>query len=495
MSAKTILHLTITEIRRSRWILLALLGVIFLFPQLELFIAVGALVAAHLALSDHWNRTTAPWRNRPVSKSEWWCSRLLLGLLFFAVPAAIQQGWVMHQTGLGPRVQWLASLEGAIVGFDTFFYSFAVASLALTWKGFVGNLLKAVLIFYGITIFGGLLLGDNFNTDSFFESQQLISPLLCFLGGFVGVAIILMLSRRFNQRWQQNGWLILTVIVSLLSLSGNLSEKEPTLPERIRFTHESADRSKGHRPVVKNRRADGLTETEFFTLIHVIESQSTWSKYVKVTPPVWPIGQFNAYERGSALFKAIPEDRVILQSGKIQKQPPTEANLLDLSEFRGVHGAVHECRELCVLPLREGAAMTIGTRRFRLENRGHPFGNEEGMRFSLYISEPILTLLPSPARPNIPEGHNRLDRWRLVADHPTLGESVPLAISSTEAELRRRSVLSNIDHSRLDFILYADETWKLLWPDSNPVESWLEDAVLRIYHDDYIGRFVEMNRL
>ncbi|MEM9018897.1 MAG: hypothetical protein AAGC68_17950, partial [Verrucomicrobiota bacterium] len=390
MNARTILHLTTTEIRRSFWLLLCLVAMIIALPQVELFFLYAAVVTAHIALGDHWNRPTAHWRIRPVSNAEWAVSRLLLGVFFFGLPVAIQQGWVMRQTGFGSGLAWVASWEGIFWGLEFYVFPFVLATLAYRWKGVAANLLKALLLFYCSTLlFPGLIQGP------LHSGASLLVLILISFGFLFGGAFIIYLSRRFENRWQKFSLLVAAILLFIITMGREAQMQEPSLPQRISFVPEPADREKGHRPVVRNRRAEGLKETEFITLSGVSSDDRSWSDNPRVSAPVWPLAQFNAGNRKHALFAAIPEDRVILGSGRMRKQSPTEKNLFDLGDDRAVYGSIHNCREFAILPFRNGVESLVGDWHFRLEKRGSSFDGREGRSFRLYISRANLLSVPS----------------------------------------------------------------------------------------------------
>lgn len=120
---------------------------------------------------------------------------------------------------------------------------------------------------------------------------------------------------------------------------------------------------------------------------------------------------------------------------------------------------------------------------------------DKGMRtYFLTLYQPQLSFATEPTMSHHTYGLGGINNSIVVIFNETLGECLLPGFLDVRSGYAP-NIFGLINEKTRKFEIPTNDAWKVLWPDGNATEKWLEGARLQIYTTRYIGRFEDEIRI
>ncbi len=508
MNWKTTFHLVRTELHRNLWIIVALLGVALFVPDLFLGGLVAGLLVARIAQGDHLTRPTAHWKSRPVSMSSWAVSRVLLLFFLILLPVTIQQGWNFHDRGFDYGATSWAMIEVAMITAVFVSVIFALATAASNWVPLA--FLLAAVFTYGAVV--GMIVADglefsagephgmrSFYTTASFQPRP--SVWWVFWLGSVGMSLLVIIIH-WSLRRRVLTHLFLGVGVAAFIVGAMWAESTShrvviqSAPEEASLKEFPKAGNPGtHQKVYQSIGIQGLAEGQFVE-VKTIRAKGEKDHYEnRLKQPRDKAEIEDRFQGKKALVRLLPgSHRILSLHESFSDLVSANLKLKIFDTFQdpsinhvGLGGEVFQWVELGTVPIAANST-SLKNDLFCKVVRGPAVPEGTGVQsYRLILRQPTLTLSPNPTENAITSGWQGVSRIAVVASHEDLKETLILSVQVGSFGTSDTSF--GLDKSvDIDVKILENPNWKILWPEGNPTEQWIEGAEFRIYGQEYLGQ-------
>ncbi|MEM9282521.1 MAG: hypothetical protein AAGA96_11890 [Verrucomicrobiota bacterium] len=511
MSGKNTIHLVLTEFRRNLWFILIFWLQISLVPAMELTFLVSGLLTAHIAYTDHLTRATVQWKVRPVSVGDWVSSRLILLFCIFLVPVVVQQGISLHLTGFSASAIKWGILESVILMLLFVSVTFAFCSMAETWTA-IGIFIASFLIF--IFVAGSVWEGSNIGKRRSYYNDFDLQPTpyatwveWAFL--LFGTAVLFFVIYRFRYRAISIITLGLIYIAAICVRHGSDSLSrvyQPWWTDEGIYLSETpvTSHSSNQQPIYRNVVISGLPRGAFVDAMGVVAKDQN-DKILHSAPSTSYTSYLvntseSFFAARDGLIRSMPDEQRILipASGQLQgdeqrknRQLPIGV-ALEKSNVAKVTSDGFAFQWICIgdFRLAKGRHRLGEDLSVMIEDLGSLSSGPHSREFRFTFAGANLKFSPYLNHKRLPYRRQGPAHVAIVASHPRLKETIIFYVPQEKHYFGTHETLFKLDQQfTREVTIHADPKWRLIWPEGDLANRWLEEAQISFYTTRYLGRF------
>lgn len=511
MNAATAFHLARAEFVRNRWLILAIWLLALMHWVNALIIPLAALLVSRFALELHPWRPTAHWQIRPVSKKHWLQTLLLLAVGSLIAPAVLLQTFVGWHFGFDAGALSYAAAEVVLVTSVFVCGVFAIAIVAGSGPKTVALLLALLVAFALIDTLHSALPSADGTTEDRQGYLLAPNPIVWWIAWPILLALLAAIIFHFVKTNHARISIVLLVLLAGVTVFGfDWAGKHKVRSQKIAvdFAPElietatdfpNTDGQRIHSDVaITGLPAGAYVEVQHWSALgrSPIDSwqysaiNNAWMVHTKFALDALANAlpsDHRIYGQPDCLVPALPREQPIDPTQPLRHSDGTPpGTLLRLS------GSLYRWTELGEIPIREQSQRLADDTYLSLRPVRSQDRKNSHRVFDISLTRPQLALSPS-ATQNPPHPHSSFDRLALVLSNNQLRESVVIFVSTADDSLRPiqlgQTVFGQLRHDSERIHINADPNWRLLYPQGDLLEQWLENATLKVFTAHYQGPF------